>query len=84
MLEISVCKNDKFFFQQPRCEIMYYFLMNLHMSMQLHGVDDNIGKSKKVLTAMSRRMDKNKWIIGGIIFSLVLAILLILYFKLAY
>lgn len=56
----------------------------LHAHNALHGVDDNIGKSKKVLTAMSRRMDKNKWIIGGIIFCLVLAILLILYFKLAY
>ncbi|XP_020599428.1 vesicle transport v-SNARE 11-like [Phalaenopsis equestris] len=56
----------------------------LHAHNALHGVDDNIGKSKKVLTAMSRRMDKNKWIIGAIIFSLVLAILLILYFKLAY
>ncbi|KAH0452508.1 hypothetical protein KFK09_024268 [Dendrobium nobile] len=56
----------------------------LHAHTALHGVDDNIGKSKKVLTAMSRRMDKNKWIIGGIIFALVLAILLILYFKLAH
>ncbi|KAL0908064.1 vesicle transport v-SNARE 11 [Dendrobium catenatum] len=56
----------------------------LHAHTALHGVDDNIGKSKKVLTAMSRRMDKNKWIIGGIILALVLAILLILYFKLAH
>ncbi|KAK8955060.1 Vesicle transport v-SNARE 13 [Platanthera zijinensis] len=56
----------------------------LHAHNTLHGVDDNIGKSKKVLTAMSRRMDKNKWIIGGIIITLVLAILLILYFKLAH
>lgn len=56
----------------------------LHAHNALHGVDDNIGKSKKVLTAMSRRMDKNKWIIGGIILALVLAILLILYFKLAH
>ena len=52
--------------------------------MQLHGVDDNIGKSRKILTAMSKRMDKNKWIIGSIIVALVLAILLILYFKLAH
>ena len=52
--------------------------------LQLHGVDDNIGKSRKILTAMSKRMDRNKWIIGSIIVALVLAILLILYFKLAH
>lgn len=51
--------------------------------MQLHGVDDNIGKSKKILTNMSRRMNKNKWIIGGIVLVLIVAIILILYFKLS-
>jgi vesicle transport through interaction with t-SNAREs protein 1 len=51
--------------------------------LQLHGVDDNIGKSKKVLTAMSRRMSRNKWIIGTIIAVLVIAVALILYFKLS-
>ena len=56
----------------------------LHAHTTLHGVDDNVGKSKKILAAMSKRMDRNKWIIGGIIAALVLAILLILYFKLAY
>ncbi|XP_024928887.2 vesicle transport v-SNARE 13 isoform X2 [Ziziphus jujuba] len=55
----------------------------LHAHNTLHGVDDNIGKSKRVLTSMSRRMSKNKWIIGSIIAVLVLAIILILYFKLA-
>lgn len=54
----------------------------LHAHNTLHGVDDNLGRSKKVLTAMSRRMDKNKWIIISIIAVLVLAIALILYFKL--
>ncbi|XP_008797896.2 vesicle transport v-SNARE 13-like [Phoenix dactylifera] len=54
----------------------------LHAHNTLHGVDDNVGKSRKILTAMSKRMDRNKWIIGGIIAVLVLAILLILYFKL--
>ncbi|EFH53414.1 vesicle transport v-SNARE 13 [Arabidopsis lyrata subsp. lyrata] len=48
----------------------------------LHGVDDNVGKSKKILTAMTRRMNRNKWTIGVIITVLVLAIILILYFKL--
>ncbi|KAG8055696.1 hypothetical protein GUJ93_ZPchr0001g31426 [Zizania palustris] len=54
----------------------------LHAHTTLHGVDDNVGKSKKILAAMSKRMDRNKWIIGGIIAALVLAILFILYFKL--
>lgn len=50
--------------------------------LQLHGVDDAIDKSKKVLTAMSRRMTKHKWIVGSVIGALVVAILFILYFKL--
>lgn len=54
----------------------------LHAHNTLNGVDENIGRSKKILTAMSRRMNKNKWIIGSIIAVLVLAVLLILYFKL--
>lgn len=54
----------------------------LHANSTLHGVDDYIGKSRKILTAMSKRMDKNKWIIGSIIVALVLTILLIMYFKL--
>ncbi|PSS35128.1 Vesicle transport v-SNARE like [Actinidia chinensis var. chinensis] len=55
----------------------------LHAHNTLHGVDDNIGRSKKILTNMSRRMSKNKWIIGSIITVLVIVIALILYFKLA-
>ncbi|KAM7520703.1 hypothetical protein LguiB_019665 [Lonicera macranthoides] len=54
----------------------------LHAHGTLHGVDDNISKSKKILTAMSRRMSRNKWIIGSIVLVLILAIVLILYFKL--
>ncbi|KAK3225412.1 hypothetical protein Dsin_005274 [Dipteronia sinensis] len=54
----------------------------LHAHGTLHGVDDNISKSKKILTAMSRRMSRNKWIMGSVIIVLILAILLILYFKL--
>ncbi|KAJ4959632.1 hypothetical protein NE237_019542 [Protea cynaroides] len=56
----------------------------LHAHNTLHGVDNNIGKSKKILTAMSRRMSRNKWIIGIIISALVVAIILVLYFKLAH
>ncbi|XAR65223.1 hypothetical protein NMG60_11009269 [Bertholletia excelsa] len=54
----------------------------LHSHNKLHGVDDAIDKSKKILTAMSRRMSRNKLIVGSIIAVLVLAIILILYFKL--
>lgn len=50
---------------------------------QLHGVDDYIGKSKKILASMSKRMDRNKWIVSGIIATLIFAILFILYFKFA-
>lgn len=56
----------------------------LHAHNTLHGVDDNIGRSKKILTNMSRRMNRNKWIIGSVITVLVLAIILILYFKLTH
>nr|GEW14116.1 vesicle transport v-SNARE 13-like [Tanacetum cinerariifolium] len=55
----------------------------LHANKTLHGVDDNIGRSKQILTGMVRRMNRNKWIIGSIVAVLVLAIILILYFKLA-
>ncbi|KAG4139751.1 hypothetical protein ERO13_D07G212900v2 [Gossypium hirsutum] len=55
----------------------------LHANNTLHGVDDNIGKSKKILTAISRRVSRNKWIIGTIIAVLIIAIALVLYFKLA-
>ncbi|PSR88431.1 Vesicle transport v-SNARE like [Actinidia chinensis var. chinensis] len=54
----------------------------LHSHKKLHGVDDAIDKSKKVLTSMSRRMSSNKLIVGSIIAALVLAIILVLYFKL--
>nr|GMD27438.1 vesicle transport V-SNARE 12-like [Ipomoea batatas]GMD29611.1 vesicle transport V-SNARE 12-like [Ipomoea batatas] len=53
-------------------------------SRRLHGVDDAIDKSKKVLTSMSRRISRNKMIVGGIIAALVLAIIIVLYFKLSH
>lgn len=55
----------------------------LHANNTLHGVDENIGKSKRILTAMTRRMSRDKWIIGFIIGVLIIAIIVILYFKLA-
>ncbi|VVB09249.1 unnamed protein product [Arabis nemorensis] len=71
-------------------EIGVSLLQDLHSQRQsllragdtLSGVDDNVGKSKKILTGMTRRMNKNKWTIGAIITALVAAIILILYFKL--
>lgn len=62
---------------------MPVYLLLFVLELQLHGVDDNVSKSKKVLTAMSRRMSRNKWIIGTVVAVLVIAIILILYFKLA-
>lgn len=53
----------------------------LHANDTLHDVDDSIGKSRKIMGAMVRRMDRNKWIIGLLIALLVLAILVVLYFK---
>ncbi|KZV45641.1 hypothetical protein F511_02301 [Dorcoceras hygrometricum] len=48
----------------------------------VYGVDDNISKSKKIMTNISRRMDRNKWVIGAIVAVLVIAVALVLYFKL--
>eukprot|EP01018_Ginkgo_biloba_P034320 Gb_03462 [translate_table: standard] len=56
----------------------------LHAHDSLHGVDDNIGKSRKLLTSMTRRMSRNKWIIGGLIGVLIVAIILIAYFKISH
>ncbi|XP_041991568.1 vesicle transport v-SNARE 13-like [Salvia splendens] len=55
----------------------------LHADNTLSGVDNNVGRSKKILTNMTRRMSRDKWMIGGIITVLVIVIALILYFKLA-
>ncbi|WCJ35909.1 Vesicle transport v-SNARE family protein [Euphorbia peplus] len=71
-------------------ELGVSILQDLHQQRQallqahntLQGVDDNIGKSKKILTGMARRMNRNKWLISSIIAALVFVILLIIYFKL--
>ncbi|CAK9162945.1 unnamed protein product [Ilex paraguariensis] len=55
----------------------------LHANNTLYGVDDNMSRSKKILTAMSRRMSRNKWIIGAVIVVILVAVILILYFKLS-
>eukprot|EP00249_Psilotum_nudum_P008183 c21100_g1_i1 orf=283-948(+) len=54
----------------------------LHGTGTLHGVDDNIGRSKNILKSMSRRMDRNKWIMGSLIALLVIIILAIAVVKL--
>lgn len=51
--------------------------------LQLHDVDDNIGKSRRILNSMARRMTRNKWIMGSIISILILAIVLVIYLKLS-
>ncbi|KAL9246360.1 hypothetical protein vseg_019905 [Gypsophila vaccaria] len=56
----------------------------LHSHAKLHEVDNAIDKSKKILTAMSRRISKNKWIYGSVIGVLLLAIIFIVYFKLTH
>ncbi|KAG8384671.1 hypothetical protein BUALT_Bualt04G0142200 [Buddleja alternifolia] len=66
-------------------------LQDLHQQRQsllqannaLHGVDDNISRSRKIITSISRRMNRNKWTIAAVITVLVIAILVILYFKLS-
>lgn len=65
------------------CVVDWWVLLYLS-TLQLHGVDDAIDKSKKILGAMSKRMSRNKWIVGSVIAALVLAIIFILYFKLSH
>lgn len=72
-------------------ELGVSLLQDLHQQRQsllraddtLHGVDDNLGRGGKILTNMSRRMNRNKCVIGSIIGVLVVTISLILYFKLS-
>ncbi|KAG2262113.1 hypothetical protein Bca52824_069192 [Brassica carinata] len=48
------------------------------------GSGNAINKSKKVLTAMSKRRTRNKWIIGLVIVALILAIILIITYKVSH
>lgn len=75
--------------QLSLCTLTFFLCVDwwalLHLStLQLHGVDDAIDKSKKILGAMSKRMSRNKWIVGSVIAALVLAIIFILYLKLSH
>ncbi|KAL8456339.1 hypothetical protein ACS0TY_034526 [Phlomoides rotata] len=72
-------------------ELGVSLLQDLHQQRQsllnanntMHGVDDNIGRSRKIITNISRRMDRNKCVIGAIVTVLVIAIGVVMYFKLA-
>jgi len=55
----------------------------LHAHDTLHSVDDNVGKSRRILNSMTRRLSRNKWIMGSIIGVLILAIILVIYVKVA-
>jgi len=56
----------------------------LHAHNKLHGVDDAIDKSKRVLASMSKRITRNKWMIAAVIAALVVAIIFIILFKLSH
>ena len=47
----------------------------------IHGADDTISKSRKILSNMGRRIFQNKVLMYGIIAMLVFAIVLVAYFK---
>ncbi len=53
----------------------------VHARDTLHGVDDNITKSRKILSVMARRIMQNKAIMYGIILLLVGSIGMLVYFK---
>jgi vesicle transport through interaction with t-SNAREs protein 1 len=53
----------------------------VHARDTLHGADDNIGKARRILSTMSRRVMTNKIIMFGIIVFLLGGILLIIYAK---
>eukprot|EP00898_Chlorokybus_atmophyticus_P000549 jgi/Chlat1/1495/Chrsp12S02028 len=70
-------------------ELGVSILQDLHRQRQviehsrdtLHGTDDNITTSRRILQGMSRRMVQNKLIMIGIILALLGAIILVVYFK---
>eukprot|EP00246_Nothoceros_aenigmaticus_P015956 TRINITY_DN6949_c0_g1_i1.p1 TRINITY_DN6949_c0_g1~~TRINITY_DN6949_c0_g1_i1.p1 ORF type:complete len:221 (-),score=25.59 TRINITY_DN6949_c0_g1_i1:200-862(-) len=53
----------------------------VHAQDTLHEVDNNIVTSRKLLTSMGRRLNRNQYALWGIIAVLIFAILLILYYK---
>lgn len=49
----------------------------------LHGAGENVGAARKILGSMSRRITANKLTLAVIAFLLILAIVLVVYFKIA-
>eukprot|EP00270_Netrium_digitus_P016862 TRINITY_DN6109_c0_g2_i1.p1 TRINITY_DN6109_c0_g2~~TRINITY_DN6109_c0_g2_i1.p1 ORF type:complete len:226 (+),score=67.06 TRINITY_DN6109_c0_g2_i1:213-890(+) len=70
-------------------ELGVSILQDLHQQRQtllntrdtLHNVDDNISRSRQILNSMSRRMNRNKWVMVLIILILILAIGFVIYAK---
>ena len=48
---------------------------------QLHGADDNIGKSRRILASMAKRAMQNKVMLGAVIGILIMCIFLIVAVK---
>ena len=48
---------------------------------QLHGADDNIGKSRRILASMAKRALQNKVMLGAVIGILLMCIFLIIVVK---
>ena len=48
---------------------------------QLHGADENIGRSRRILTAMGKRAMANKVMLGAVICILIMCIALVAYAK---
>ncbi|CAM6094981.1 unnamed protein product [Calypogeia fissa] len=53
----------------------------LHARDTMNDVDDNVGKSRRILISMTRLMNRNKLIGWGLIITLIFVILVVLYFK---
>ncbi|CAM6088451.1 unnamed protein product [Calypogeia fissa] len=53
----------------------------LHSRDTMNDVDDNVGKSRRILISMTRLMYRNKLIGWGLIITLIFVILVVLYFK---
>ena len=52
-----------------------------HTRDTLHGADDNIARARRTLATMSRRIVTNKFIMGGIVALLLIAICMVVYYK---
>ena len=53
----------------------------VHTRETLHGADDNIGKSRRILASMAKRAMQNKVMLGAVIGILIMCIFLIIVVK---